>query len=71
MLRKLENPNFVAKAPPDVVEKDRARVEELKARKAKLQENLQRIAPEAPMAENRRRAPDAEDTLINPPDRAR
>ncbi|KFE69322.1 valine--tRNA ligase [Hyalangium minutum] len=51
VLRKLENPNFVAKAPPDVVEKDRARVEELKARKTKLQENLDRLAPEAPMSE--------------------
>jgi valyl-tRNA synthetase len=51
VLRKLENPNFVAKAPPDVVEKDRARVEELKARKAKLQENLDRLAPEASMSE--------------------
>ncbi|HZI09203.1 MAG TPA: class I tRNA ligase family protein, partial [Myxococcus sp.] len=52
MLRKLDNPNFVAKAPPDVVEKDRARVEELKERKAKLQDHLQRIAPEPPMPEN-------------------
>ncbi|ADO72593.1 valine--tRNA ligase [Stigmatella aurantiaca] len=51
VLRKLENPNFVAKAPPEVVEKDRARVEELKARKAKLQEHLSRIAPEAAMPE--------------------
>ncbi|HEY0092883.1 MAG TPA: valine--tRNA ligase, partial [Archangium sp.] len=34
--RKLDNPNFVAKAPPDVVEKDRARVEELEARVTKL-----------------------------------
>ncbi|NOK00850.1 MULTISPECIES: valine--tRNA ligase [Myxococcus] len=49
VLRKLENPNFVAKAPPDVVEKDRARVEELKERKAKLQDHLQRIAPEPAM----------------------
>ncbi len=47
--RKLENPNFVAKAPPDVVVKDRARVEELTARKAKLKENLNRIAPETAM----------------------
>ncbi|NPC85372.1 valine--tRNA ligase, partial [Pyxidicoccus fallax] len=51
VLRKLENPNFVAKAPPDVVEKDRARVEELKERKAKLQDHLQRIAPEPAMPE--------------------
>ncbi len=52
VLRKLENPNFVAKAPPDVVEKDRARVEELKARKTKLQENITRLSPEASMAED-------------------
>jgi valyl-tRNA synthetase len=65
VLRKLENPNFVAKAPPDVVEKDRARVEELKARKAKLQENLDRLAPEAPMSAET--PPDAmEDTVANP-----
>ncbi|MCK8502877.1 valine--tRNA ligase [Myxococcus fulvus] len=52
VLRKLDNPNFVAKAPPDVVEKDRARVEELKERKAKLEDHLQRIAPEPSMPEN-------------------
>ncbi|NVJ20570.1 valine--tRNA ligase [Myxococcus sp. AM011] len=51
ILRKLENPNFVAKAPPDVVEKDRARVLELKERKAKLEDHLQRIAPEPSMPE--------------------
>ena len=45
--RKLDNPNFVAKAPPDVVEKDKARVEELEARVAKLQDNLTRLAPES------------------------
>jgi valyl-tRNA synthetase len=45
--KKLENPNFVARAPAEVVEKDRARVGELTARKAKLQDNLARIAPEA------------------------
>jgi valyl-tRNA synthetase len=33
------------------VEKDRARVEELKARKTKLQEHLTRLAPEAAMAD--------------------
>ncbi|MDY7232600.1 valine--tRNA ligase [Hyalangium rubrum] len=65
VLRKLENPNFVAKAPPDVVEKDRARVEELKERKSKLQENIQRLAPEAAMAEETR-PDDVENTLANP-----
>ncbi|HEY8208300.1 MAG TPA: class I tRNA ligase family protein, partial [Myxococcaceae bacterium] len=47
--RKLSNPSFVERAPPEVVQKDRERVEELKARKAKLHEHLQRIAPEDEM----------------------
>ena len=64
VLRKLENPNFVAKAPPEVVEKDQARVEELKARKVKLQENLERLAPDA--VQDEKPAPDAEDLLANP-----
>jgi valyl-tRNA synthetase len=34
--KKLENPNFVAKAPPEVVEKDRARVTELREKRGKL-----------------------------------
>ena len=41
--RKLDNPSFVARAPVEVVEKDRARVTELQGRKAKLQDNLSRI----------------------------
>jgi valyl-tRNA synthetase len=41
--RKLDNPSFVARAPLEVVEKDRARVTELQGRKAKLQDNLSRI----------------------------
>jgi valyl-tRNA synthetase len=41
--RKLENPSFVARAPADVVERDRARVKELEARRAKLLDNLSRI----------------------------
>jgi valyl-tRNA synthetase len=57
LLRKLENPNFVAKAPPDVVEKDRARVDELKARKAKLEENLKRLAPEGTMGNDEKAPP--------------
>jgi valyl-tRNA synthetase len=52
--RKLENPNFMARAPAEVVEKDRSRVEELGARKAKLEDNLERIAPEGSMNEERR-----------------
>jgi valyl-tRNA synthetase len=34
--RKLENPAFVQKAPPEVVEKDRARAEELREKTSKL-----------------------------------
>ncbi len=45
MKKKLENPNFVARAPPDVVEKDRARIAELTELIIKLNENLIRIAP--------------------------
>jgi valyl-tRNA synthetase len=41
--RRFENPNFAARAPRDVVEKDRAREAELSSRKEKLQENLNRI----------------------------
>ena len=41
--RKLDNPSFVARAPADVVEKDRARVTELVGRRAKLLDNLSRI----------------------------
>jgi valyl-tRNA synthetase len=36
ILRKLENPSFVQKAPPEVVEKDRARAEELREKRGKL-----------------------------------
>jgi valyl-tRNA synthetase len=35
--KKLENPSFVAKAPPEVVEKDRARLAELREKKHKLE----------------------------------
>jgi valyl-tRNA synthetase len=51
MRKKLDNPNFVAKAPPDVVEKDRARVAELEGRKLKLQDHLSRIADEPAVLE--------------------
>jgi valyl-tRNA synthetase len=37
VLRKLENPSFVAKAPPEVVEKDRVRAEELREKRGKLE----------------------------------
>jgi valyl-tRNA synthetase len=35
--KKLANPSFVAKAPPEVVEKDRARSEELREKRGKLE----------------------------------
>ena len=49
--RKLDNPSFVARAPAEVVEKDRARVAELEQRRVKVQENLTRIKPEGTMSE--------------------
>jgi valyl-tRNA synthetase len=64
ILRKLDNPNFVAKAPPDVVVKDRARVEELQARRAKLQENLGRLAEPEPAAASE---PDVDITVVEAP----
>lgn len=42
---RLGNASFVAKAPPEVVAKDRARVGELTDRIFKVNENLKRIAP--------------------------
>jgi valyl-tRNA synthetase len=49
--RKLDNPSFVARAPAEVVEKDRARVAELEQRSSKVLENLNRIEPEGTMSE--------------------
>jgi valyl-tRNA synthetase len=43
--RKFENPNYASKAPPDVVENDRARIAELTSKIAKVRDNLARIAP--------------------------
>lgn len=40
---RLNNQGFLAKAPPEVVEKDRGVAEELRARLAKLQENLRML----------------------------
>jgi valyl-tRNA synthetase len=54
LARKLENANFVQRAPADVVEKDRARLVELGARKAKLEDNLSRIAPEIAMPDEKK-----------------
>jgi valyl-tRNA synthetase len=45
--KKLENPNFVQNAPAEVVEKDKARVGELNDRIARLEENLERLDPDA------------------------
>ncbi len=42
---RLSRPDFVARAPAEVVAKDRARVDELKTRIVKLNENIMRIAP--------------------------
>jgi len=38
--KKLSNKNFVDKAPKEVVEKDTAKLEEFKARRAKLELSL-------------------------------
>ncbi len=43
--KRLGNADFVKRAPPEVVEKDRARQLELESRVTKLGENLKRIAP--------------------------
>jgi valyl-tRNA synthetase len=42
---RLSSEKFVARAPPEVVEKDRARMAELQSRIAKLAENARRLAP--------------------------
>ena len=42
---RLGNPYFVARAPAEVVAKDRARVDELRSRITKVNENIKRIAP--------------------------
>jgi valyl-tRNA synthetase len=41
--KKLANPGFVQKAPEDVVQRERDRVEELSVRREKLDHNLSRI----------------------------
>jgi valyl-tRNA synthetase len=41
--KKLSNPNFVDKAPPEVIAKDRQRLEELSEKQAKLQVHLKTI----------------------------
>jgi valyl-tRNA synthetase len=50
--KRLGNPGFVARAPPEVVEKDRARAAELQAKRNKLARHLSRVAsPEESMDE--------------------
>ncbi len=46
MEKKLSNPSFVERAPAEVVEKDRARVEELREKKLKLEEHRAMLAGE-------------------------
>ena len=50
--KRLGNPGFVARAPAEVVEKDRARAAELQAKRDKLARHLSRVAsPEESMNE--------------------
>ena len=46
--KKFSNPNFAARAPVEVVEKDKARIVELKVRIEKIQASVARIAPVEP-----------------------
>jgi valyl-tRNA synthetase len=71
--RKLGNPSFVERAPAEVVQKDRERVEELKARKAKLHDHLQRIAPEdaVPDPTNPQTAPPPVSSIVTNPETAK
>ncbi len=41
--KKLSNPNFVDKAPPEVIEKDRQRNKDLSEKQTKLQAHLKTI----------------------------
>ena len=52
--KRLGNQGFVARAPKEVVEKDRARAEELQAKREKLARHLARVtSPEVGMQENK------------------
>jgi valyl-tRNA synthetase len=46
------NPNFIQRAPPEVIEKDRARIAELGEKRSKLQANLQQLAGASTSAPN-------------------
>jgi valyl-tRNA synthetase len=56
--RKLANPAFVEKAPPEVVEKDRARAEELREKRGKLHAHraMLSVTMDSPTANSGRRA---------------
>jgi valyl-tRNA synthetase len=61
--KRLDNPQFVARAPAEVVEKDRSRANDLKQRAQKLNENLRRLSVEQTMStslENEDKAAPAE-----------
>ena len=57
--RKLANPSFVEKAPPEVVEKDRARAEELREKRGKLEAHRAMLSDtlDSPAANPGRREP--------------
>jgi valyl-tRNA synthetase len=59
--RKLANPSFVAKAPPEVVEKDRARAEELREKRGKLEAHRAMLSG----TESSHRANDRRPTMEN------
>jgi valyl-tRNA synthetase len=46
--KRFDNPSYAARAPAEVVEKDRARIAELKARVVKLQQSITRLAAPSP-----------------------
>ncbi len=53
--KRLDNASFVARAPPEVVEKDRARADELRGKKEKLARHRARISnPEDTMQEDKK-----------------
>jgi valyl-tRNA synthetase len=41
--KKLENPSFIDRAPADIVEKERGKLEEVTSKKAVLEESLDKI----------------------------
>ncbi|MGC3999656.1 MAG: valine--tRNA ligase [Anaeromyxobacter sp.] len=64
--KKLQNPSFVQKAPPEVVEKDRARADELREKRSKLEAHRAMLSGAEPtsdrrdtMENNEQKAPEA------------